>query len=149
MNQALTTQIVEAEDELRNAMLSANLSSLDRLLAPDLIFTNHLGHMQSKDDDLAAYRSGALKIQELNMSEQQIRPCGEAAVVSVRVQLTGTYAGHPANGDFPVQRRAPGRLWPRMQGRSPERTGPYKTRAITIRSRIEPCFPREIRSWFR
>ena len=100
MNQALTAQIVEAENELRSAMLSADISSLERLLAPDLIFTNHFGHLQSKDDDLAAYRSGALKIQELNMSEQHLRLCGEVAVVSVRVQLTGSYAGHTANGDF-------------------------------------------------
>ncbi len=100
MDQALTAHILEAENELRNAMLSADLSSLDRLLAPDLIFTNYLGALQSKDDDLAAYRSGALKIHDLNMSEQHVRLCGEAAVVSVRVQITGAYAGHPANGDF-------------------------------------------------
>lgn len=100
MSPTLEAQIVEAEDRLRAAMLSSDLGSLDELLAPDLIFTNHLGQLLGKDNDLAAYRSGMLKVKELIPSEQKIRITGEVAIVSVRMQLTGTYNGGPANGDF-------------------------------------------------
>jgi ketosteroid isomerase-like protein len=100
MNQTIESQVSDAEDRLRHAMLNSDVDALDRLLAPELIFTNHLGQLQGKQDDLAAYRSGALKVKELNPSEQHIRLYGDIGIVSVRVQLLGTYAGSPANGDF-------------------------------------------------
>jgi ketosteroid isomerase-like protein len=93
-------QIVEAEDRLRAAMLSSDVDSLEELLAPELMFTNHLGHLLGKEDDLAAYRSGMLKVKELTASEKQVRLIGEVAIVSVRMQLAGAYDGSPANGDF-------------------------------------------------
>jgi Domain of unknown function (DUF4440) len=58
MPDPLQMQIVEVEDRLRTAMLSSDVAALNELLAPDLIFTNHLGQLLGKDDDLAAYRSG-------------------------------------------------------------------------------------------
>jgi ketosteroid isomerase-like protein len=69
-------------------------------LAPELIFTNHLGQLLGKENDLAAYRSGTLKVKELKPSEQQVRLHGDIAIVSVRMQFSGTYDGNPANGDF-------------------------------------------------
>jgi len=100
MHSSLQLQIVEVEDQLRTAMLNSDVAVLNELLAPDLIFTNHLGQLLGKDDDLVAYRSGALKVASLEPSELHIRALGEAAVVSVRMQLSGTYQGAPANGDF-------------------------------------------------
>jgi len=91
-------------------MLSADIAALNELLAPDLIFTNHLGQLLRKDDDLAAYRSGVLKIVSLEPSEQHVRALGDVAVVSVRIRLTGTYEGAPANGDFRFTR-----VWARSQ----------------------------------
>jgi ketosteroid isomerase-like protein len=100
MNQIVEAQIVDAEDRLRTAMLRSDASALDELLAPELIFTNHLGQLLGKEDDLAAYRSGKLKVKHLKSSEQHVRLSGDVAIVSVRVQLSGTYDGNPANGDF-------------------------------------------------
>lgn len=85
-------------------MLSSDVNALDELLAPDLIFTNHLGQLLGKEDDLAAYRSGALKIARLEQSERQVRVLGEAAVVSVRMQILGIYRNAPASGDFRLTR---------------------------------------------
>ncbi|MGD0628502.1 MAG: nuclear transport factor 2 family protein [Terracidiphilus sp.] len=100
MNQVVEAQIKDAEDRLRTAMLRSDASALDELLAPELIFTNHLGQLLGKEDDLAAYRSGVLKVNDLKSSEQHVRLSGDVAIVSVRVQLSGTYDGNPANGDF-------------------------------------------------
>jgi ketosteroid isomerase-like protein len=106
----LQVQIVEMEDQLRTAMLSSDIATLYELLAPDLIFTNHLGQLLGKSDDLAAYSSGVLKIAGLEPSEQHVRVLGEVAVVSVRMQVSGTYEGAPANGDFRFTR-----VWTRSQ----------------------------------
>jgi ketosteroid isomerase-like protein len=100
MNQSAEAQIVDAEERLRTAMLNSDVTALDELLAPELIFTNHLGHLLGKENDLAAHRSGMLKVKELKPSEQHVRVAGDVAIVSVRMQLSGTYDGNPANGDF-------------------------------------------------
>ena len=110
MHIPLQAQIVDAEDQLRFAMLSSDVAALSDLIAQELIFTNHLGQLLGKDDDLAAYRSGALKIASLEPSEQHVRALGYVAVVSVRMQLSGTYQGAPANGDFRFTR-----VWARSQ----------------------------------
>jgi ketosteroid isomerase-like protein len=100
MNQTIEAQIVTAEDRLRMAMLASDISALGELLAPELLFTNHLGQLLGKEDDLASHRSGALRITELIPSERHIRIHGGVAIVSVRMQLSGAYAGNPANGNF-------------------------------------------------
>jgi ketosteroid isomerase-like protein len=110
MHSPLQEQIVQVEDRLRTAMLSSDVAALNELLAPDLIFTNHLGQLLGKDDDLAGYRSGVLKVLSLEPSEWHVRALGDVAVVSVRMQLIGTYEGAPANGDFRFTR-----VWTRSQ----------------------------------
>jgi ketosteroid isomerase-like protein len=100
MNKAVETQIINAEERLRLAMLASDVSVLDELLAPEIIITSHLGELLQKQDDLAAHESGLFKINELEPSEQQIQLHGEVAIVSVRMQISGSYNGSPANGDF-------------------------------------------------
>ncbi|MBB5340531.1 nuclear transport factor 2 family protein [Tunturiibacter gelidoferens] len=110
----IEAQILDAEDRLRIAMLCADVVVLSELLAPELIFTNHLGQLQGRESDLAAYRSGVLKIEQLVPSEQHILVAHEVGIVSVRVQLTGTYNGTPANGSFRFTRvwsLSPDRSW--------------------------------------
>jgi ketosteroid isomerase-like protein len=100
MNQTIETQIVDAEERLRQAMLASDVNILDELLAPELIVTSHLGELLTKQDDLDAHASGEFKLSELNPSERLIQIHGDIAIVSVRMQLSGSYRGNAANGDF-------------------------------------------------
>ena len=100
MSNAIENEILEAEERLRQAMLGSNVDALDELLAPELIFTNHLGQVLGKRDDLTAHESGVVEIDELTPSERRVQLHGDTAVVSVRVHLVGRYAGTPAEGDF-------------------------------------------------
>ena len=100
MDNTLEMQIAEAEERLCVAMLGSDVGTLDELLAPELIFTNHLGCVIGKEDDLAAHRSATMKVHELMPSERHIRIYGDVAIVSVRVHLSGCYAGVPSQGDF-------------------------------------------------
>ncbi len=54
----------------------------------------------SKQDDLGAHRSGVLKVNQLVASEQRIQWHGEVAIVSVRMALSGTFAGNPSDVDL-------------------------------------------------
>ena len=101
MHNPIEKQIVESEERLRLAMLQSDVNALDELLAPELIFTNHLGQRLTKKDDLAAHQSGTLEIEVLEPSEQHIQMIGDdVAAVSARVHLSGSYAGARSKADF-------------------------------------------------
>lgn len=93
-------EIIELEERLRLAMLNSNISELDELISPELLFTNHLGVLVSKKDDLGAHSSQALVIRSLDLSDSKILIQENAAVVSVRAEIQGSYNGQPANGNF-------------------------------------------------
>lgn len=93
MSRHSESQIVALEERLRQAMLTSNMAELDALIAPELLFTTHLGQKISKGDDLAIHRSGILKLTELTPSDQSIQINEGFSVVSVQMYLLGTYAG--------------------------------------------------------
>lgn len=100
MNTLTETEVIKAEEELRLAMIASDVNALNGLLAPELIFTNHLGHVLQKQDDIAAHESGMIKVDELTPSEQRVHIHGEVAVVSVLMYLSGSYDGEPGEGNF-------------------------------------------------
>jgi ketosteroid isomerase-like protein len=93
-------QIRELERRLRDAMRGSDLGELDALLADELIFTDHLGGLWRKADDMAAHRTGAIKVREVNASEERVMVLGGVAIVSVRLAISGTFGGREASGQF-------------------------------------------------
>lgn len=100
MDNTTEVRILEAEEKLRRAMLASDVAALDKLLAPELVFTSHLGQILGKQDDLAAHESGLVKVTKLGVSDQRVLVYGDTAVVAVRMHLAGSYAGTPTEGDF-------------------------------------------------
>ncbi len=100
MSNSIETEILKAEEQLRLAMLDSDVNTLNKLFAPELVFTNHLGQVLGKEDDLAAHQSGMLKIEVLIPSEQEIKLIGNVAIVTVKMHLIGSYAGVSSNNDF-------------------------------------------------
>ncbi len=100
MTDARETQIRQAEERLRLAMLHSDVPTLDELLSPDLIFTMHTGQVVGKQDDLATHQSGVLTFREIAYSDQRLRLHGDVAIVSVRVHISAAFAGVNAEGDY-------------------------------------------------
>ncbi len=92
--------IAKLEEQLATAMLTSDYHALDRLLADDLIFTNHFGKPVTKAEDIALHKAGLLKIKSLEKLEETIRNHKNAIAVSVLVNLTGTYEDQNASGKF-------------------------------------------------
>jgi ketosteroid isomerase-like protein len=88
-------RVTELEERLRQAMLRSDVIELDALIAPELLFTNHLGQVVSKDADLDAHRSGRFKFIEITLSDRQIQVNDGFAVVSVLTHILGSYEGTP------------------------------------------------------
>lgn len=92
--------IIDAENELLTAIKNANIECLQKLLHDDLLFNLPDGQTINKESDLNAYRSGKIKIDLLETSNQTISIIDDSAVVCVTVLLKGMYDNHPLNGAF-------------------------------------------------
>ena len=100
MSNLIETQIIKAEEQLRRAMLDSDLNALEELLSPELIFTNHLGQVLGKQDDLASHQSGKFKIKALTPGDRRIQVIGNVAIVNVKVHLIGSYEGNGFDNDL-------------------------------------------------
>lgn len=88
------------EAALRHAQLASDVAALDRLLDDDLMFTGPDGAVYGKSDDLDAHRHGWVQITRLEPSEERRQRFGGIAVVSVRMEMAGTFRGAPFAGPF-------------------------------------------------
>ncbi|MFV1993443.1 MAG: nuclear transport factor 2 family protein, partial [Acidiferrobacterales bacterium] len=100
LNQDLKSQVKACEERLTQAMLTSDVSALDKLLAPDLIFTNHLGQTMTKQDDLKMHKSGTLRIKKITLTGQDIRIVGNVAIVTVQAFIIGVFAGVKSEKTF-------------------------------------------------
>lgn len=91
MNQSTEIEIQDNEERLKIAMLQSDASVLNELLADDLIFTNHPGHIVTKQDDLEAHKSKIIKINEISLTEQEVRIYKKVAIVTVKAHIKGMY----------------------------------------------------------
>jgi ketosteroid isomerase-like protein len=90
----------ECEDALRRAQLTGDVAALDRLVDESLVFTGPDGLLYGKADDLEAHREGWVLITRLEPSEERVQRFGSVAVVSVRMEMAGSFKGVPFAGPF-------------------------------------------------
>jgi len=92
--------IVNAEIELLTAIKTADVATLDKMLHDDLLFNLPDGQTITKEFDLESYRSGKMKIESLEASDQIINIIDNTAVVSVVILLKGIYDNNPIGNSF-------------------------------------------------
>ena len=102
------SEIELAEEKLRVAMLNSDTDTLDKLISPELIFTNHLGVVVSKQDDLSLHESGELKIESMHLSDMVIKLINGQAAVSVTAKIRSLFKGEAHHASFKFTR-----LWVR------------------------------------
>jgi ketosteroid isomerase-like protein len=88
------------EAALRQAQLAGDVGALDRLIDDELVFTGPNGLVYGKQDDLDAHRRGLIRITRLDPSEERFQRFGHIAVVSVRMEMSGTFEGAAFDGPF-------------------------------------------------
>ena len=98
------SDILLLENRLKQAMLNSNISDLDTILADDLIFTNHLGQLMTKQEDLNAHKTGQLEIENIEFSDIKIMPFNGMALVNAEVRLVGSFNGEAAENIFRFSR---------------------------------------------
>lgn len=85
---------------LRKAQLAGDVAALERLVDDALVFTGPDGAIYRKADDLDAHRHGTVRITRLEPSEEHIQRFGSIAVISVRMEMAGTFQGAEFDGPF-------------------------------------------------
>lgn len=93
-------RVISLEEQLRFAMLAADVDALERLLSPDLLFTTHMGQVIGKQQDLDMHRSGLLKFREIAAGERLVVADGRVGVMSARMRLVGSFGASPFDLDL-------------------------------------------------
>ena len=92
--------LLAAESALRRAQLTGDVAALESLVDDELVFTGPDGSVYGKADDLDAHRQGWVRITKLEPSEERVQRFGDVAVVSVRMEMEGSFKGAPFAGSF-------------------------------------------------
>jgi ribosomal protein S18 acetylase RimI-like enzyme len=90
--------VMTCERELRRAQLTSDVPVLDRLLDESLVFTGPDGKIYGKADDLHLHRTGGIRIHRLEPSDERVQRLGDVAVITLRMDMEGTFGGTPFGG---------------------------------------------------
>lgn len=93
-------EVIKSERDIIQAMLTSDVKELDRLISDQLVFFDHFGHRFSKIEDLDAHRSGKIRIESIEVSDQIIKVYNHIAVVFVLLKIKGEFFGNLSEGSF-------------------------------------------------
>ena len=92
--------ILKLENQLYEAMKSADIEALDSLLHNDLLFVIPSGEVINKEKDLESYRTGNLKIIELHPEVEHLNIIDDVAIITLKLKLNGSFSGDPFEAQF-------------------------------------------------
>lgn len=93
-------EIAQLEIELAQAMRDNDITTLDRLISDDLIFTGPDGVLVNKAQDLAAHRSGDIIFTSYEIEDSIVQVFPPIAIANVRVRLAGSFKGESFDGGY-------------------------------------------------
>jgi ketosteroid isomerase-like protein len=93
-------EICRLEEAWRSAVLGADTAVLNSLLADDYMAITPGGTLESKEQTLANFRSGAVHLTAMEVSDRKVRFYRRTVLVTSRVEVRGTKAGRDVSGGF-------------------------------------------------
>ncbi|MET7962760.1 nuclear transport factor 2 family protein [Micromonospora zamorensis] len=85
--------LLTAERQLQAAQRAADVESLDALLHPQVVGAGPDGTVFTKEDDLAGYRSGALRITSLVEESLDVQEDGQTGVTRMVAAVDAVQGG--------------------------------------------------------
>src|ERR1700761_2212454 len=93
-------EIEGLELDWRQAQLTNNISTVDRLLADDYLGISANGTLETKADELSRRRAGSLHITQRELSDIKVRIYGDTAVVTSRADVVGKNGDRDVSGRY-------------------------------------------------
>ncbi|MFY9853723.1 MAG: nuclear transport factor 2 family protein [Terracidiphilus sp.] len=93
-------EIDQLEEAWRNAVLKADIATMNSLLAEDYMAITPNGTLQTKEQALANLRSGATRVSSLEVTDRRVRFYGTTALVTSQADVSGTNAMGDFSGTF-------------------------------------------------
>ena len=103
--------LLTAERQLQAAQRDADLESLDALLHPRVVGAGPDGAVFTKEDDLSAYRSGALRITSLVEESLDVQEDGQTGMTRTVAAVDAIQGGTAMSARLRYTR-----LWVRQDG---------------------------------
>jgi hypothetical protein len=95
-----TAELTQIERQWHQALEKTDITTLNRLLAPDWFITNGSGNIISKSELLDALRTGEIKFVSTAPSEIQVHVYDQAAVVTKRSTDQTMYGSNRGGGRY-------------------------------------------------
>jgi hypothetical protein len=86
--------------EWAEAELRGDTKFLDEMLTDEFVGIGPFGFMLSKTEWIARHKSGDLKYSDFTWSDVEIRPYVDAAVITGRQEVNGSYQGQATQGNY-------------------------------------------------
>ncbi len=93
-------EIEQIEDAWRTAVLKANTSAMEALLADDYMAITAAGTLETKEKALANLRAGLTHFTSIDFSERKLRFYGTTALVTSRAEVNGVAANRDISGAY-------------------------------------------------
>ena len=99
-------------------MKNGDVNKLETLLHHELVFHIPNGQTITKEMDLETYRSKNINIKDIKSSDQKIKLIGDNAIVSVIIEMQGTYFDYSLDGKYKIIRiwKYQDKLWKVIAG---------------------------------
>ena len=107
-------QVEALEDEWRQAELSGDIATMDKLLADDYIGISMSGQVNTKTQQLDRMRTHKLVLTKIDIGETQVKLVGAIAIVTSRAAVEGSDDGTAIQGTYRytrVYQRRPSGDW--------------------------------------
>jgi uncharacterized protein (TIGR02246 family) len=88
-------QVIQLEDQWREARMKGDTGFLERFYAPDLKLQTADGRVVDRNEDIALFASGDIKPEFIVHHDLKVRVSEDTAIVTGVDHLKGTYKGNP------------------------------------------------------
>src|SRR6201993_234715 len=92
--------LIQLESRFNDALVRADLKTIEEIEADDLIFTDATGTVTSKADEMQSLKSGDAKFESIQMTDTRVQDFGDIAVVTGRLVEKAQYKNSDISGTY-------------------------------------------------
>jgi hypothetical protein len=88
-------QLRNMDKQMRDAALRGDSSLDEKYLAKEYVAINSAGVLTTREQLLARLKSNDVKLQAIDVEQEEVHVCGETAVITGHERVRGTFQDHP------------------------------------------------------